>query len=106
MPSHIARVEIANVRLAAVGSVDKPGIAHSPPQGEPGAPRSEREVYFTGHGFIRTPVYWRDTLTQEQTVTGPAIVEQADSTTVIPPGWQSASDAVGNLRLTGAPVVN
>ena len=38
MPSHIARVEIANVRLAAVGSVDKPQIAHSPLQGDPSAP--------------------------------------------------------------------
>ena len=52
MPSHIARVEIANVRLAAVGSVDKPQIAHSPLQGDPSAPGSEREVYFTGHGFV------------------------------------------------------
>ena len=106
MPSHIARVEIANVRLAAVGSVDKPQIAHSPLQGDPSAPGSEREVYFTGHGFVLTPVYWRDALTKGQTVRGPAIVEQADSTTVIAPGWQSASDAVGNLRLTGAPRVN
>jgi N-methylhydantoinase A len=106
MPSHIARVEIANVRLAAVGGVDKPQIAHSPLQGDPSAPGSEREVYFTGHGFVLTPVYWRDALTKGQTVRGPAIVEQADSTTVIVPGWQSASDAVGNLRLTGAPRVN
>jgi N-methylhydantoinase A len=105
MPSHIAHVEIANVRMAAVGNVDKPHIAHSLSQGEPSPPGSEREVYFTLHGFVRTPVYWRDALTQKQTVTGPAIVEQADSTTVIAPGWQAASDAVGNLRLTGIPPV-
>ena len=99
MPSHIARVEIANLRLAAVGEIDKPRIGHALAEGTPSPPGAEREVYFTGHGFAPTPIYWREALTREQELIGPAIVEQADSTTVIPPGWQATPDDVGNLRL-------
>lgn len=99
MPPHIARVEIANVRLAAVGAIDQPRVGHDLPMGEPSPPVSRRQVYFTGSGFLETPVYDRDTLTREQVIAGPAIVEQADSTTVILPGWQATLDDIGNLRL-------
>ena len=30
---------------------------------------------------------------------GPAIVEQFDATTVVPPGWQASVDRYGNLIL-------
>jgi len=32
-------------------------------------------------------------------VAGPAIIEQADTTTVIPPGWAAQLEDSGNLRL-------
>jgi N-methylhydantoinase A len=31
---------------------------------------------------------------------GPAIVEQADTTTLVEPGWTGTVDAAGNLLLT------
>ncbi|MFN8591892.1 MAG: hydantoinase/oxoprolinase family protein [Thermomicrobiales bacterium] len=99
MPPHNARVEIANVRLAAVGAVDRPRIAVASPQGHDAAPRSERSVHFSGHDYLPTPIYWRDDLPGGQVIVGPAIVEQLDSTTVLPPGWQAMLDNVGNLRL-------
>ncbi len=34
------------------------------------------------------------------TVAGPAIVEQYDSTTVIEPGWQGTIDRFGNLVMS------
>jgi N-methylhydantoinase A len=102
MPPHIARVEIANIRLAAVGSVDQPRIGNALPAGEASQPASRRDVFFSGSGFRETPIYDRDALTREQRISGPAIVEQADSTTVIPPGWQATPDDVGNLRLSRA----
>jgi N-methylhydantoinase A/oxoprolinase/acetone carboxylase beta subunit len=33
------------------------------------------------------------------TVSGPAIIEQADTTTVIPPGYGAVVDRSGNLRI-------
>jgi len=31
---------------------------------------------------------------------GPAIVEQPDTTTVVPPGWTARLEASGNLRIS------
>jgi N-methylhydantoinase A len=99
MPPHIARIEIANVRLAAVGKVEQPTIGHQPPVGAPTTPQSQREVFYGGSGFVQSAIYWRETLTRDQRITGPAIIEQADSTTVIPPGWDAVMDDAGNLRV-------
>ena len=63
-----------------------------------------RAVWFAG-GWHQTPVYWRDHLPADAALTGPAIVEQMDTTIVVPPGDRVASDALGNLIVTvgGAP---
>ena len=45
-----------------------------------------RPVAFRGHGYLQTPVYRRETLPAGFSFTGPAIVEEPDSTTVIYPG--------------------
>jgi N-methylhydantoinase A len=58
----------------------------------------ERPVWFEG-GRIPTPVYWRDWLPAGAVIRGPAIVEQMDTTTVIPPGDLAEDDADGNLLL-------
>ena len=57
-----------------------------------------RQVYFDG--WVETPVYWRDHLPAEATVTGPAIVEQMDCTLVMEPGDSAVQDADGNLIVT------
>jgi N-methylhydantoinase A len=59
----------------------------------------ERRAYFTPAGFAATPVYRRDRLPPGATVSGPAIVEQADTTTVIPPGWTAQVEESGSLRI-------
>jgi len=33
-------------------------------------------------------------------VAGPALIEAADSTTVVPPGWTVCCDRIGNLMIT------
>ena len=47
--------------------------------------------------FIETPVYLRDDLPSDCVLQGPAIIEQMDSTCVIPPGWTALSDQYGNI---------
>jgi N-methylhydantoinase A len=44
-------------------------------------------------------LYERDRLDVGAAITGPAIVEQFDATTVIPPGWRARVDARRNLIL-------
>ncbi len=95
-------VEVVNARLTAIGVVEKPALAGagsraSDPPGE--AQVGDRPVYFEGYGWQPTPVYWRPFLSPYGALEGPAIVEQYDATTVIPPGWTATLDEAGNLRL-------
>jgi N-methylhydantoinase A len=62
----------------------------------------ERGVYFGG--FVPTAIYERGRLPLGARLAGPAIVEQSDTTTVIPPDVNALVDPVGNLRLRRDPV--
>ena len=57
----------------------------------------ERRAYFGG--FVPTAIYERARLPLGARLAGPAIVEQSDTTTVIPPGVTALVDDAGNLRL-------
>jgi len=57
----------------------------------------ERRAYFGE--FVTTAIYERARLPLGAHLTGPAIVEQTDTTTVIPPGVTALVDEAGNLRL-------
>jgi len=54
-----------------------------------------RPVYF--EGWRDTPIYDRPTLLPGQSFSGPAIIEQADTTTVIEPGMVARVDGFGNI---------
>ena len=45
------------------------------------------------------PILARDRMPPGETVTGPAIVEEDGSSTVVPPGWSVALDSIGCLVL-------
>jgi N-methylhydantoinase A len=64
-----------------------------------GGPTAIRPVWFQQR-WHDTPVYRREHLTPGATLTGPAIVEQLDATTVIEPGDRVRVDALGNLEIT------
>jgi N-methylhydantoinase A len=54
--------------------------------------QSERPVYFgPGHGFIDAPIISRGSLS-DKAMSGPLIIEEYDSTTVVPPGWKASID--------------
>ncbi|MDF1586813.1 hydantoinase/oxoprolinase family protein [Marinimicrococcus flavescens] len=61
-------------------------------------PRSRREVGFA-RGRVDTPIFWRDDLLASQRIDGPAIVEEAASVTIIPPGQNLTVDPFGHLVL-------
>ncbi len=84
-------VEIYSLRVVARGAVPKPKPAtqaeHST---ELPAPVSRRPVHFgTEHGFVETPVLRREALGPGMVLEGPAVIEQLDSTVVLPPGTRS-----------------
>jgi N-methylhydantoinase A/oxoprolinase/acetone carboxylase beta subunit len=60
----------------------------------------ERRAYFGS--FMPTAIYERARLPLGARLEGPAIVEQSDTTTVIPPGVTALVDDAGNLRLRRA----
>jgi N-methylhydantoinase A len=61
--------------------------------------KGARRVFFTADQATDTAIYDRDKLGVGASFSGPAIVEQFDATTVVPPGWRAAVDAFGNLIL-------
>ncbi|HYE94423.1 MAG TPA: hydantoinase/oxoprolinase family protein, partial [Terriglobales bacterium] len=97
-----APVEIVTLRVAATGRVRRFTIPtlgrRQPPKGRP--PR--RRVFFAGAGWRDCPCVDRETLGAGAVVAGPAVVEQLDSTTVIPPGQRATVDRVGNLVVRAA----
>lgn len=98
MPDHIARIEIANLRVEAVGRVDKV-YPRAGSNGHAGEAVEERPVHFPETGFVPTKVFRRSDLHPGTRFSGPAIVEQTDATTVIPPGCNVSVDEFGNLIL-------
>ena len=63
-------------------------------------PLGRRPVYFDEFdGAVDTPIYARDTLSSGMSVAGPAIIEQLDSTTVVPPGVKADIDPWLNIRM-------
>jgi N-methylhydantoinase A len=89
-------IELINLRLMATVSVEKPELKETEPEGD--AETGRREANFDGE-WREVPVLDRDKMGAGSEVEGPAVVEFAESTCVVRPGWQGAVDEVGNLIL-------
>ena len=60
--------------------------------------KAHRGVYFGGMiGFVQCPIYEREKLTYGNVIEGLAIIEQYESTTVIPPDQMADIDEYGNV---------
>ena len=86
-------VELVNAKLTGLGSLRRLAKAtnseREPRSGDlDGA--AAREVDIVNGGFIGVPVLQRALLADGRRVDGPAIVEEYDSTTYLPPGWSLA----------------
>ncbi len=95
-----ARMEIVTLRLRALVARDALEMPELPPAAQDSNPPALEEgaVWFAG-GAQRSTLYERDRLLSGHRLIGPAIIFQYDTTTVVPPGWQAAVDAYGNLIL-------
>jgi len=63
------------------------------------APRGGGSVPVCFEEWLDTPIYQRAVLAAGQRVAGPAVIEEVDSTTVVPPGWTAEVHASGCLVL-------
>lgn len=95
------RVQVVNVRLKARGLNTYPALERLEvvTQFSP-EPAMMRDVVFAqGDGLTREsiPIYERATLCSGASFSGPAIVTQYDTTTLVPPEWYARVDGVGNL---------
>lgn len=62
------------------------------------AATQHREVIFDGgNGSLRTPIFWRDALKAGLRITGPAVIEEANSTTLIHPDDEAEVSEAGHL---------
>ena len=98
-PNHVA-VEVVNWRLTAHG----PDVERSVPANTastPGAPRGSREVTLWASARA-VPVYERRTLATGQSLDGPALIEERETTIVIPPGWRAVVDRTACIIATPA----
>lgn len=81
-------VEITAIRVTGRGIGESREMPRVAPHAAP--PRATRRVWFIEvGGFVETPVIARFGLLRGETIDGPAILEQLDTTTVVPPGWRA-----------------
>lgn len=94
-------VEFVNLRVSAVGARDAPPLLeHVAPQDGTPVARGEREVTFLhGDPAVTSAVFDRATLGAGAVVDGPAVIEQYESTLLVPPGWRAEVDPYGNALL-------
>jgi N-methylhydantoinase A/oxoprolinase/acetone carboxylase beta subunit len=94
--------EVVNWRVTVSGPPPSLDLRRSTnPNGRPAATsaiKGHRPVYFPQYaGYHDTPVYDRYTLRSGATISGPAIVEERESTAVIGPEGTGVVDELSNL---------
>ena len=97
-------IEIRALRLRVQGPAN-PGLADISPQINPRA-REAAHVRLADfgeyHGLSRAPVLSRESLGRE-TVSGPVLIDEYDTTVVVPPGWRVSRHESGSLVLERSP---
>jgi N-methylhydantoinase A len=92
-------VEVVSLKVTATGRVGSPKPPALRTSSESPQAKGKRPVHFRGVGRIDCPVYERADLAVGHTLTGPAVIEQKDSTTLLPINWRLALDPHGHLLL-------
>jgi N-methylhydantoinase A len=93
------RARIVNVNCSVIGvsdPVDLTLLIDAAGRMDTATPTGSRKVTFDGKSHD-TPIYWRDHLPEDVILEGPALIEQLDCTTLIPPGDKVVGGVDGNL---------
>ena len=95
--------DLVSLRVTVLGHMRKPppqAVTAGSEQPEEDALRIHKPVYFRSSGFVSTPVYKRPALRSGNRISGPALVEEHASTTVVQPGDTVLVDQFGNLQIS------
>jgi N-methylhydantoinase A len=91
-------VEAVNWRVVSSGPRPAFALSRAPESGAGGTVKGRRPVWFpAAGGFVETDVHDRYAMRPGTPVAGPAIVEERESTFVIPPGARCAVASDGSL---------
>ncbi|WP_382152359.1 hydantoinase/oxoprolinase family protein [Hydrogenophaga sp. ANAO-22] len=94
--------DLVSLRVTVLGTMKKPPRHHVDEGAalpEAAALRGTKPVYFRAGGWADTPVYKRDLLRAGNLISGPALIEEHASTTVVQPGDELRVDGLGNLQI-------
>ena len=91
------RIAIGTIRLAAIGPAD-PLLPPKLTTGAEAAPKGHRPLWL-GDRWHEAAVWRRAALAPGVRLSGPAVIEQDDTTTILLPGWTARVDEAGNLHL-------
>ena len=94
-----ARLEIFRLNLTAIGLTPKAELAKHSATSAQIKPHSKRPVVFDNDTY-NTDIYWRDDLPCGAEIQGPGVIQQLDSTTLIPPETKAVIDPYMNIIIT------
>ena len=94
-------IEIVNIAIRLIAKTPKPSLPRSRSHRRDARPAivSQGKVYFHGK-WTASPMYARSQLQAGNQFSGPAIVTDYSSTTVVLPGWHANVDTYQNIILT------
>jgi N-methylhydantoinase A len=95
-----APVELYRLQLVATGATEDVRLPEheADPDASLPEPRETRQVWFDEEA-IDTPIYAREDLPGGVRFEGPAVIDQLDTTTLVPPGVRAEVDEWLNIRL-------
>ena len=95
-----ATVEVYRLNVGAVGVTPKAELRRYESSGAALRSTGTRSVQFDElDGLVATPVYTREGLPAGAVLEGPAVIDQLDSTTLVPPGVTAEVDEWLNVRI-------
>ncbi len=92
-----APVELVQIRVQAIGSLDKPTVPRVGSAGSIESARVGEQKVWTDTGWAACSIYERGLLPEGALIDGPAIFTQLDATTYVLPGQRAIVDPYGNL---------
>ena len=94
-------VQFVNMRVVALGKLPDMRFSEEVSKtSQAPEPVGKRDVSFEAASAVKTPIYQRDHMAPGQEISGPAVVEQLDSTTLVFPHYRAVVDRFGNLIIT------